>query len=138
MVTGTLKIKVISRFLVQFYKSKAHEMIQPKCIIIGEKKISQRMKILLNYTLFEEKVFYLSIKGFDQETITKANINKASAIFYLSDQFSSCPDAEDKKALFVNYFLLNNNVKCNLYFLLCSTDLQSFIRLKMDDEEEFR
>ena len=43
------------------------------------------MKILLNYTLFEEKVFYLSIKGFDQDTIVKANISKASAIFYLSD-----------------------------------------------------
>ena len=92
------------------------------------------MKILLNYTLFEEKVFYLSIKGFDEDTLVKANISKASAIFYLSDQFSSCPDAADKKGLFVNHFFLNNNVTCNLYMMFCSTDLQSFIRLKPGNE----
>ena len=64
----------------------------------------------------------------------KANIHKASAIYYLSNQFSLNPDAADKKALFVNHFLMNNNVKCNLYFILCSTDLQSFMRLKISDE----
>jgi hypothetical protein len=53
IIMGTLHHKPLTRFLVHFYK---HEQIKdncPKCIIVGEKRISKKLKNLINYGLFE-------------------------------------------------------------------------------------
>ena len=64
----------------------------------------------------------------------KGSFSKCASVFYLSDQFSPNTDANDKKAMFITQFLLNNNVKCNIYVQCCSMEMTSYMRLKSSED----
>lgn len=65
--------------------------------------------------------------------LKKASFDQCAAIFYLTNQHDSNPDANDKKALFLNKFFTNNNIKCNMYMSLSVTDCSNYV--KMNHEE---
>ena len=83
ILLGTHKVKILSRFLLHFYKNPYKNA--PKCILIGEKRINNKLKALLSFTLFEDRVVYLSVKSIDKMTLAKAAFIDAKAIFYLCD-----------------------------------------------------
>eukprot|EP00347_Sterkiella_histriomuscorum_P005816 403355161 len=135
IVLGTEKVSLLTKFLLNLYKSQEENPNPPQCIIIGESRISPKIKRILNYHLFEDRVHYLSVKSIDQGALKKGCFYDASAIFYLSDQFSFNSDSSDKKALFINQFLINNNIRCNMYIELCVTDQQSFMRMRRIEDK---
>jgi len=66
IIIGTSKVSFLSRFLIHFYTNIKEEVLAPKCIIICEHRITDKMKVLINQSLFEKKIFYLSVKTIDK------------------------------------------------------------------------
>jgi len=85
IILGTLKTSILSRFLLHFYKSQLPGKNPPKCIIIGEKRITNKIKHMLSFSLFEDQVFYLSTKAIDKNALRKGAFKQAAAIFYLTN-----------------------------------------------------
>jgi hypothetical protein len=115
---GTTKTSTIARFLLNFFNNfqVSSKDITPKVLIVGEHPIKDRVKCMIRYSLFEDKVFYLSAKGIDEQCLSFGCFNKASVIFYLGEISNQNWMKADKKALFINQYLSNNNIQCPMYF----------------------
>lgn len=109
-----------------------------KILVIDDVSLSKQMKKFLEFELFVGKVFFLSIRrGIDTKTLVKAGMHQASQIFFLSDPYSIHGDQQDKKALFLKNYLINNQIMAPITLQFSLFDEQYLINFEKDYYQVF-
>lgn len=129
VVFNDRSIVLLSQFLLNYLKY--HE--NAKILVIDDVSMSKQMKKLMEFELFIGHVCFLSIRNaIDTKTLSKGCIHHASHIFFLTDPFSEYSIQQDKKALFLKNFLINNQIKAQITLQFSLYDEQYLLNFEKD------
>lgn len=127
-------IDLLSNFLMDYLEFSS----TTKVLVIGEREMAKTIKPLLNLSYLEGKLDFLSLgKGFDKKTIKKSWMRRWKEVFFINDPHSLNWDENDKKALFLKTFLVNNGINVPFYLQLSLQNEIHIINLEKDINENY-
>jgi hypothetical protein len=127
-------IDLLSNFLMDYLEFNS----TTKVLVIGEREMAKTIKPLLNLSYLEGKLDFLSLgKGFDKKTIKKSWMRKCKEVFFINDPHSLNWDENDKKALFLKTFLVNNGINVPFYLQLSLQNEIHIINLEKDINQNY-
>lgn len=141
IVFNNRSLNMITQFLLDYVKHDDDAVI----LIIDDVSMSDKMKKLLDYPYFRNKVFFLSIRnGVSANTLVKSKILWAREVFFITNPYSQSDEQQDKKTIFHTTYLRNFGVKCKIYLILSlfddkyvsQDDIEASKEGLMDDSKE--